>query len=166
VTVFAILNILFGIIGFLGSIVSSAMMFVGGMLGDNPVLQAIQTHTSYRVFFAVSLVLGLVFSALLLVSGWGLLKMSKVARRLAIAYGIYAVVAAVVSNVVNFFFIYRPMLEQAAGQQGAQQGIVIVSLVGAVVGGVIGLTFPVALLIYFMMPGVKRAFQTWQAPAA
>ncbi len=165
VTVFAILSILFGFMGVLGTIGSAAMLFIGDKFGANPVTEKLMTSSGYFAFTIAGAVLGFIFSIVLLASGIGLLKMSKTARKMAIAYGFYAIVATILVNVVNVVVIFLPLLQQAGDKSGPEQTVAIATLIGAVIGAFVGLIFPVALLIYFLMPSVREKFDSWERPA-
>ncbi len=159
VTVFAILNIIFGLMGVFGIVVSVGMLVLGSRIaGPNPVMDKMFDSVAYLAFTAVGMVVGIVFSILLLFSGIGLLKMSKSARTISIVYGVYAIVSTILANAVNVFVVFIPALEQA---QGAQRAGMIGGIIGAGIGGLVGLIYPIALLIYFTRPTVKHYFESW-----
>lgn len=166
VTVFAILNIIFGILGVLGSIFTALMMAVGPMIPaggpPNPVLDMMNENLFYNVFLFGSLILGFVFAVILIVAGSDLLKMRSRGRTLSIVYGVYAVISSVVGTLVNVFVVFLPMMEQAPNQQGAQAAM-IGGMVGGAIGGCIGLIYPVAVLIYFLRAQTKAAFEAADA---
>jgi len=161
VTVFAILNILFGITGILGVIFSAAMMLLGDNLqfgGPNPVFEVMNDNPTYKIYTIVMSFVGLGFAIVLLMSGVGLFKMRPWARTLALVYAVYAIVATIIGNVANYFFIFKPIMEQAVGEGGGQELVIMSGIIGGVVGGCIALILPIAILIYFMRPSVKALF--------
>ena len=162
VTVFAILSVLFGILGLLSAVGSLLMYFLRDSIpmGESPIDELLDNSVSYRVFYLAMLGLGVVFAGILLVAGIGLLKVSDRARKLAILYAVYAILATIVSSVVNAVFLYAPLMSQM-GQQDDQQLIAVVMLVAALVSAFFSLLFPVAMLIYFLLPSVKQTFQAW-----
>jgi hypothetical protein len=86
------------------------------------------------------------------------------ARKLSIAYAIYALVFGVVGIVVNFLFVVRPMLEQAQGRQGPEAAGAIGGAFGGTIGGCFGLVYPILLLIFMTRPNVVAAFRTAVPP--
>ena len=161
VTVFAILHVLFGFTGILGVFLSWGMMLLGDKidLGPNPIMDLVKDNTAYHIFTIVMGVFGLGFSAALLASGVGLLKMRRWARTVALTYAVYAIVATIIGNVANYHFIYRPVMDQAMGQQGGQELALISGILGGVIGGCISLILPIAILIYFLRPTGARKFE-------
>ena len=161
VTVFAILNIIFSVMGLIGLVFSIVVLFAGPsfMTGPDPVGDLLRQSGLYALFFYSALLFGAIFNVLLFISGIGLLKMSSRARQLAIAYAIYAIVAGLIGTAVNYFVIFAPMMEQANQGQGPQQFAAMAGIVGGLIGALIGMIFPVAILIYFNRPKVKQAFQ-------
>jgi hypothetical protein len=161
VTVFAILNVLFGLTGILGVILSWAILMLGDRinLGPNPVMDALRDNEAFRLYNLVMGAIGLGFSVALLASGFGLLKMRSWARTVALVYAVYTIFATVIGAFANYQFIYRPVMERAAGQQNAEQLAIISGMIGGFAGACVALILPFAILIYFLRPSVKQAFQ-------
>jgi hypothetical protein len=161
VTVFAILCFVlsgFGVLGLLGTIV----VFLADKQGatSNPVVELCRTSNAYFVFTLVTTVLGFAFLVVLLMAGLQLWKMSPIGRKLILAYSGYAIIAAIVSNAVNFVYLLPIMRDQmstnATGLPPAAQQIMQASAVfGMVFGMVIALAFPLAILWYFNRPEIK-----------
>jgi peptidoglycan/LPS O-acetylase OafA/YrhL len=104
VTVFGILNIVFAALGFFG-VVASVMMFTAtAASSNNPVIQLVQDNPSYAAYMKVSIVLSVIISVVLLVTGIGLLKLKSWARTLSIIYGIVAIIMVIASSIMNYFF--------------------------------------------------------------
>ena len=166
-TAFAILSILLGIMGQLGAL-SSLLMFQFGdwiNLGINPVHDLVNASFAYRVFYLATLGLGIIFATILLIAGIGLLKMSTLARKLAISYAVYSILVNIGANVVHIFALYAPMWEQIGQQAEEQQIVTIVITCVAVASAIFALIFPIAILIYFLRSSVKQAFLNWQETA-
>ena len=161
VTVFAILNLGFGLLGLFGILFTIVMAVWNPNFGGapNPTFELMEDSVAYRVFFFGSMVLGAVFTLLLVVSGIGLFQMSAAARKMAIAYAIYSIISGIVGMVVNIFVIFLPMIEQVNLQGGPQRAVLIAGTIGGLVGTLLALVFPIAILIYFSRPKVKEAFR-------
>ncbi|MFK8112849.1 MAG: hypothetical protein AB8B91_11635 [Rubripirellula sp.] len=168
VTVFAILAVLFGGLGILGLIGSLVMFSISSQIaapGSNPVMDLMNNSPAYRVFMYTGMGFGAVFSVLLLIGGIGLFKMKSSARKMLLAYAIYSIVAGIITNVVNYIFVFAPMLQNSGGGQGASQAVVVGSIIGGIVGGLIGLILPIAILVYFNLGSVKDEFRNWDHKA-
>lgn len=167
VTAFAILSILFAIMGLLSGLFSLTLMVTGNSMSTtaNPVNELLANNVAYRYFYVAMLIAGTFFSALLFVAGLKLLKMSKLGRSLAITYAFYAILATFVSTAVNGFLLFIPMIQQLDQQSDEQQVIIVVTLLVAVFSFCFSLVFPVALLIYFLRRSAKQMFLDWDQPS-
>jgi tellurite resistance protein TehA-like permease len=163
VTVFGILNIVFAAIGVFGLIASIALFFLPANL-NNPVIKIMHENPAYATWLKVCIPLGLLSCAALLAAGIGLLRLKSWARTLSIAYAIYAIVFGILGTVVNFFFIVRPILEQARQQHGPEAAGAIGGAIGGSIGGCLGLIYPVLLLIFMLRPTVVAAFRPSAPP--
>jgi hypothetical protein len=162
VTVFGILNIVFAALAILGLIGSIALFFVPA--ANNPVIKIIHENPFYAAWLKISILLGLLSCSALLAAGIGLLRLKSWARTLSIVYAIYAIVFGILGTVVNFFFIIRPMLEQARQQHGPEAAGAIGGAIGGTIGGCFGLIYPVLLLIFMLRPNVVAAFRPIPPP--
>jgi hypothetical protein len=157
VTVFAVLNIGFAVLGIVG-VLSSVMLFaVAGDASKNPVIQIIHDNPSYALWMKMSIPLGLVSSGALLAAGIGLLKLQPWARTLSIVYALYAMFMVIIGSVVNYFCLMRPMLEQAQGKSGPDAAAAIGGAIGGTVGGCFGLIYPILLLIFMLRAKTTEA---------
>ena len=160
VTVFGILNILFAVFGCIGTVASLALFMIpADAAGHNPMIELIQNSPGYALWLKVSVGLGIITCGALLAAGIGLLLLKPWAHKLTIGYAIYAIVFGIISSVVNFFLLVRPMLAEAQHQQGPEAAGAIGGAVGGMVGGCVSLIYPVLLLIFMLRPHVKVAFQ-------
>ena len=140
VTVFGILNIVFGVLGFCCLPLSAAAFFMphdSPVMQSNPVMQVIDTNAGYRAFLLGSIVVGMIFIIMLLIGGIGLLINKAWGRTLSLVYAYYAIASAVVGMVVNLAVLAPALAQQQAGL-----------LVNSICGGVIGLIYPVLLLVF------------------
>jgi hypothetical protein len=151
VVVFGILNIIFGLLGFLGTAFSAFVLF--GMAGDNPFLAA--QGAIMAAWVRITVVLGFLGATMLLVSGIGLLRMRSWGHNLAIAYAIFAVVVAMLGVAVQIFEVL-PQIQQAG--RGADSAPLIGQAVAGTLGGCIGLIYPLLLWYFVTRPNVVAAF--------
>lgn len=143
VTVFGVLNIVFGVWGLLGL----AMAAIITLSGAFPAVDlGVPAGGFYEVWTKASFVVGALVSVVLIAAGFGLLRMRRWARIASIGYAVYCLLGTGVGLVVQWIFVYRPMLEQF---QRDNQPALIVGLIGGLVGTVVALTYPL-LLWYFM----------------
>ncbi len=164
VTVFGVLNIVLAIVGVLAVVASLALLSATASVG-NPFLRIMQESPAYTVWFKLSLALGLLAGAVLLISGIGLLMMKRWARVAAIVYAIYTIVSGLLGVFMNFFLLFRPLLEEASRRPGPETAGAVGGAIGGTFGGCIGLVYPVLLIIFMTRPKVVAAF-TQSAPPA
>ena len=165
VTVFGILNLVFGALGLCGvgfgvfGLVIMANLLEGEM-PPNPQFDMLQ-NPAYQAYTYVVLGLNLIAAIVLAIAGIGLLKLKSWGRSLSIGYGAYAIIMQLVGLAVAFLFVVKPMMDAAEqGNDPQAQGQMIGGAVGAVFGGCFGLVYPVLLLIFMFRPNVKAAFAT------
>jgi hypothetical protein len=158
VTVFGILNIIFGALGLVSIPMSILVLFV---LRDtnNPMMQIIQGNAVYRTWMMASLPMSLVATILLVVAGIGLMMMKPWARVISIGYGIYTIVMGIVGMIFNGICLMGPLMSQAGNAPGPEAIGAMGGAVGGTFGGCFGLVYPVLLLIFMTRPGVVEAFR-------
>ena len=161
VTVFGVLNIVFGALGLLGTPFSA--MVLAASDARNPVVVVLRENAGYRAWFILGHCLGVVVAIALVVTGIGLLKLKPWARKASIAYGIYAIAMGVIGFIVNAVYLFGPLMERARQAHGAEAGAAIGGTIGGALGGCLALVYPVLLLIFMTRPNVAAAFRT-QAP--
>jgi hypothetical protein len=138
VTVFGILNIVFAVIGVL-SMIASLFMFLPQAAGThNPVIQLIHDNPAFAAWLKFSMVQGTLAAVALLLAGIGLLKLQPWARTVSIVYAIYSVVMIVVGTVANYFFMMKPLLEQAHQKSGPEAVGAAAGAIGGMVAAVSG----------------------------
>jgi len=163
VTVFGILNIVFGALGLLCTPISLAAMFLLPTQG-NPVLEAMRENRLYLAWTIVSGSLSFVVSGILLAAGVGLLNLKPWARVTSIICAIYGIAACVLGQAMNLSVMipYARKLSESGGPQAAAG---IGGMIGGVFGSCFGLIYPILLLIFLTRPTVKAAFQPTIPPA-
>jgi hypothetical protein len=177
VTVFGFLNIAFGILGVVCTPASLASSLLTQPLLENipesqrfpnPVGE-MMSDPAFMTYMYVSVALGMVVSAVLLVSGLGLLKLRPWARYFSLGYAVYAWVSVIIGTIISYYLAFGPMLEKASEMTGpesaAYKGGMIGGAFGTVFGMCFGLVYPTVLFIFMLLPDVKAAFKPgWGAP--
>jgi len=158
VTVFGILNIVFAVIGLFGLVASIVMMKMPAS-SNNPVVRIMQENQALATWVKISIPLGLLSCGALLAAGIGLLFLKPWARVLSIAYGFYSIAFGILGIVLNFLFLFRPLLEEARQQNGPEAAGAIGGAIGGTFGGCFGLIYPVVLLIFMCRPAIASAFR-------
>ena len=159
VSVFGILNALKGATGILG-ILWTITLFSSRAAANNPVMKLMLENGKYMKWTKLMTPVGFITCGVLLAAGIGLLRLRPWARKVSIAYAIYAILFLLAMVPVNFFLLYRPMLEQARQLQGPEAIGMIGGAFGGIVGSVLGFVYPILLWIFMTRPNVVAAFQT------
>jgi hypothetical protein len=163
ITVFGILNIVFALLGLLGIVVSSVMMF-SEAAANNPVVMQMRQNPTYDLWLKITIPLGAVSAIVLLCAGIGLLLFRSWGRTLSLVYAWYAIGFGLLGMLVNYLFLVRPMLEQARQDGGPEATGAFGGAMGGVLGGCIALVYPILLLIFMSNARVKGALQRREVP--
>jgi hypothetical protein len=160
-TVFGILNIVFGSFGLLCTPVSALALFIpqpampNGQV--NPALAAMQ-DPGYRTFMIFSLVMGMIAAACLLAAGIGLLKQRSWGRTISIGYAGYSLVMVVIGLIISYTYIVSPLMAKAQQNNDPTiQAGAVGGAFGGMAGGCAGAIYPVLLLIFMNQKSVKGA---------
>lgn len=150
ITVFGVLNIMFGLLGLCGTAGSFMTLQMADELdtGANYSAKVMAESAGYSNFLAVMGVLGLISSVALIVAGIGLLIDKPWARKLSLIWVAYILIANAVSMAANVFFLILPMyneLESSGSQFAAQFYGTTIGIVG---GTCVSLLYPVFLAIW------------------
>jgi hypothetical protein len=161
VTVFAILNLVFGGLGILGTPLALLMFYLPQRPGAPPDLMTklLKENETARYWFLGSGVVAMVAAAVLLVAGLGLLKMKPWGRRVSIGYAVFAIVMNVVGAVANYVLLVVPLMEAAGKAGGLQAFAAMIMGVSFLAGSVMGMVYPIVLLVFMTRPPVVQAFQ-------
>jgi len=146
VTVFGILNIVFGALGLLSMPCAVFVMLVMPVKIMNPSRAA-------KAWLVFSHLVGFVVTILLVVVGIGLLKLKAWARKWAIGYGWFAIVWGVIGIIINIIL----MTSGAYGYSHDAAQTAIGGTIGGTVGGLFGLIYPILLIVFMHKPNVKNA---------
>jgi len=169
ITVFAILNLVFGGLGLLCSVCGVGGLALGPALqnmqpqagpngGFDP--QGLQKHMEAKVPGYVALQwgqvgLGMVLSLVLVFGGIGLLRMNPSARWICIGYSVVTILYHL-GYMVYTIAIVNPAIDEWMKQQGIQLPTGIFAA-GSVIGALIGMTYAVILFIFMMLPSTGTA---------
>jgi hypothetical protein len=161
VTVFGVLNLVFGGLGLICTPLSALVTHMGSQLGGQPGFAYLDDPV-FKTYSTVSLGLGAVVSCLLIAAGIGLLKLKPWARTVSIGYAIYCYVALVAGYVVSYFLIWQPMLEDMA--EGPEGAAAVGGIIGGVFGGCFGMIYPTVLLVFMLLPSMRNVFYPPEPP--
>lgn len=142
VTVFGILNIIWGAMGLLVTPLEIIMMFAGR--------RTMNLSEGVKVWLMLSSVIGLARAVLLNVTGIGLLKLKKWARVWTFGYGLFAIGWGVLGMIVHIIFM------STGGYGVSPDGMP--ALIGGFCG-VVGFIYPILLVVFMRKEDVIQAFK-------
>lgn len=125
-------------------------------------IKLIHDNENYAMWMKISVGLGAVACVALLASGIGLLALQPWARALSIGYGIFALVQCLVGTVINYIYLFQPLMEQAQQKQGPESAAALGGAIGGMIGGCIGAVYPILLIIFMLRRNVIEAFRRQQ----
>jgi len=157
VTVFGILNIVFGGFGLMGLCCAIGMLDMAN--ADDLWLQAMRHNALFHGWMIFAHSIGFLGSIALCAAGIGLLLLKEWARVLSIVYGILAIVLEIVGTIISVVVLLPAVMSRTAGLQGPAALGPRVGAIGATIGGCFGLVYPVLLLIFMTRPKVVAAFK-------
>jgi hypothetical protein len=154
ITVFGILNLVFGALGMCGAAASAVFILMPPPTVPNRPNPFLEGEGPMAAWLKISLLLGLVATAVLIASGIGLLRMRPWGQKLAIGYSIYAILSSILGIALQIWMVSR--IQQGAGDP--QAPAVMAGAVGGAFGGCIGLIYPILLWYFMTRPNVVAAF--------
>jgi hypothetical protein len=174
VTVFAVLNFVFGGLGLLGYCCGAiGLIAVLGMSNSpgpqgqpNPLKEMLEVYQSIPGFLPYSIIstlLGLIAVIVLIVAGIGLLRLRPWARWACIVYGIYSIIAQGIGLVYTIVYV-NPAMQRWAEDfsrrtgQAAGSGSTGMNNAISLVGALLGMAYGIALLTVMLLPSVADAF--------
>jgi hypothetical protein len=161
VTVFGILNIVFGALRLMVTLFSGAAVFLVEAQGRHMVGPE-EVNPVWGMWLKISVILGTMGAIALITSGGGLLGMRRWGRLLAIGYSVYAIAYYVLSVVMQYVFVTQPLLERAADPTARQVTVFVVGFGTA--GSCIGVIYPLLLWYFMSRPHVVDAFNGLVVP--
>lgn len=151
VTIFGFLNLLFGVLTFIGiaTSLSSWRTTVAAFQSGEP------SQDFGSTLFMVSFFISLVSGGLLLTSGVGLLRMREYGRRYAIIFAWLAISSRLLIIFLQFVFFYGELSSRlpASQRMGVTVFVVLIGLASK-------LTYPVLLLIFMNTVSVRAALSS------
>jgi hypothetical protein len=141
VTVFGVLNIIFGGLGLLS--------MPCGMIALFALPNVMNPTAGAKVWLLFSHIIGFACTILLIIVGIGLLNLKAWSRKLCLGYAWFAIVWGVLAVLINAAL----MTSGAYGYSDeAMPGVI-----GGLLGGLIGLVYPILLVVFMQKPHVKDA---------
>jgi hypothetical protein len=160
IVVFAVINIILGMLGVLGA--ASALVVRLGLIPmppNDPYMAAMSNNAAYAWFIDISSVIGFVATIVLLSAGIALLQLQPWARMAAIGWSVYTMVIIVLSAVMNYVLLFMPLLDKAQGPE--RVGLMIG--IGFSIFFSLLFVFYAALQIWFLTrPKIMQAFAASQ----
>lgn len=150
VTVFGILNIVFGSLGLMCTPLAIAALWIPRQPG------VMQMGAAMMAYTIVGYIVGFFCAILLLAAGIGLLYQKRWARQWSYGYGWFAIVWAIIGIIISVALM-------ASGIQGSggleETAAKVGGVVGGMCGGIIGLIYPIILVVFMRRPNVVEACQ-------
>jgi len=161
VTVFGILNLVFGIMGMICTPFSLLVLLIPQPPNapPNPALDLMKSP-GYAQGLPIMVAVGMLTSLLLTIAGVGLLKVRGWGRSLSNLYVGAFVVTAIGNLAFNYMNLYAPLLEQArkANDPQALTAATMQLIIG--IGGLcVGAIYPLLLAIFMNRPKVIEALR-------
>ena len=162
ITVFGILNIVWGLFSCMSYLISGGMLLLM-MTQDVPLgsprAVALEPFSNplMRAWTGFNFVTGTLAAIALVIAGFGLLRMRPWSRRLSMGYALFAVFSLFVNLVVQAVAVWMPQYEagQRAGDGRAEMMIFTVAV--TIIGASISLIYPVLLWYFMTRPPIVAA---------
>ncbi len=148
-TVLGIINIVFGVFGALCAPIGLISLKIPGMEG---------LGSGFRMWTIVSVIVGVIASAALILLGIGLLKLKSWARIGNMVYAWFAILWGLAGTALNMTLIMPAMQEGMGGAHAQVMGGMIGGMVFSAIGGIVGLIYPILLLVFMNRQEVRDAF--------
>ena len=153
----AIIGIIFGSLGAVGSFKSILQPLLGG---QDPATKAMTSTTPLLVWYWLSSLLGVAMVIALLVGSFAVLRSKELGRKLLIVYAVVALIVGI-ANVFMTSIVIQPLIEEQILPKlsvGARQIFVTVFNLMLYGGFVLGLIWMVSILLVMTRPRVKSYF--------
>jgi len=155
VSIFGILNIVFGVYALYSVFATLSTLAITGE-SKNEIVKIIHDVPAYATWVKCTIPMGLLSFALLVASGLGLLRLAEWARKLSIAYGVYAILFVIAVAIINYTYVLPRALRATFHADSASSVPVAVI---AIMGGLFGMIYPVALIVFMMRKEIVAAFR-------
>lgn len=160
IQIFAILNIIFALLGFFGVLVGAALKSAAAA---NPTLAAINSDPTMAAWGHVQAAFDVVGGLALLVSGIGLWKMKNWARILSLVYAGIAILFTVIGTIVSWKVVTTGLIHTPS--HTSPEMMQLFTTIGLVFGTIFKLAYPVLMFIFLTPLKIRNAFAP-PAPAA
>jgi len=154
-TVFGILNLVFGIMGICGTVVSAASFAVLSSDAFDPEMKARMNMQQFDnpIYFGLlcmQMAMGTILAVVVIISGIGLLKFKPWGRKLANFYAVASLLLLVIAIANSVIFQIMPAIQEANNPGAGPEAVG--GAVGGTIGGVLTLCFgtiyPVCILVF------------------
>lgn len=164
VMVFGILNIVFGAMEFLGTLLSFLLIFlmpqIHTALPNSSAIDIVMRTPFLRTWSIGVGIVSIIATIVLIAAGIGLLRMKPWGRVASLGYAIYALCAGIIGQIINYIFLFGPLMEEARRSNAPGAASFTASYTfGSGLGGCTGLIYPILLFICMTRPGVVQAFR-------
>jgi NADH:ubiquinone oxidoreductase subunit 3 (subunit A) len=156
VSIFGILNIVFAVFA-LFSVFTTLNTLAEPDESKNAIVKKMHEIPAYATWVKCTVPMSLLSFALLLPAGIGLLRLGEWARKLSIAYGIYAILFVIVIVIADFVFL--PQGRSGALPVSDGKNPPFVDAVIAIMGAVFGMIYPVALIVFMTRKEIAASFR-------
>ena len=155
VSIFGMLNIVFGIYALYSIFATLSTLAITGE-SKNEIIKIIHDVPAYATWVKCTIPLGLLSFALLLVSGVGLLRLGEWARKLSIAYGVYAILFVIAVAITDSIYVLPRAFRETLNPD--RVGPVPIAIM-AIMEGLFGMIYPVALIVFMKRKEIVAAFR-------
>lgn len=160
-TVFGILNIIFGAIGLISVLFSYKLYFTPLESQVGPMPEALRASPFCFTCMRALIIPGTLFVLLQLISGIGLLRSSNLARKTALGCALYSIAAGLFSGWLTIRYILPVTLQQALQQMKNADPAVAemtrtIGTAAGYFGVVVALILPVLTLIFLSRAKVRQ----------
>jgi hypothetical protein len=147
VTVFGVLNIVFGVLSLVCTPVALAATFLPAVMPNMPDMP--KSSDAAQAWSVLCTVIGVAFAVVELAAGVGLLNLKAWGRKLSVAFGWLTIVWVIVGTGVNLALVFSGAFGYTHEQTPAA--------VGGMCFGVFGLIYPILLIIFMHRPAARNA---------
>ena len=158
-TIFGILNLIFGVLGLVSTVMSYKLYFAPlegqtGMMAD-----LLRSDPFFASCMRANIVPATLFVIAQIISGIGLLKAREGARRIAVFCGIYGLLSGLVIGYLSYVHIIPFTIEyslKTIKEPAVAEMARSMSKVGGMIGLIGGLIYPVLTLVFLAKKSVRE----------
>lgn len=158
ITVFAVLNMVFGGLGLLSPLVSLSMK----RFSEGPMMEMMENHSFLGPWQTGGVVLAVLVSLALIYIGVALLSLKPWARTACVVYAVYGVIMTLAQAAVSWL-VMKPALIQIKDEMPMGDFVVASSMAGVILGLIFGMAYPLVIGIFMSRNKVKEIFEPRQS---